>query len=241
MSCCGVDTLGGVPVGAPDPSPLALLKERWDFTMWDEREQGWLEVIVAGGTVVDSNGQSRHPGIIAFNLAVTASSAATYRRSITWAETDDGYIEFDSIYQIVTAIPDAATPGENYTIDMGFGDTNFTPQNDGFSFLLNSALGSANWFAQTNSTAGGTTSVDTGIAPDLNWHRFRARCNVDATSVEFFIDEVSVAIIALTIPAAGELFGDVITHTREAVLGAAPLVFNLDYWSHTKEIVPARP
>jgi len=234
MSCGGLKRF-------PSGDPLALMQADWDFTMWDEREQGWLEVIAAGATVVDGVGQSRHPGIITFTLAVTASSAGTYRRSITWAETDDGIIEFDGIFQILTAVPDAATPGENYTIDLGFGDTNFTPQNDGFSFLLNSALGSLNWFAQTNSTAAGTTSIDTGIAPDLDWHRFRARCNADASSVEFFFDEVSVAVIALTIPGAGETFGDVITMTREAVLGATPLIFNLDYWSHIKQIVPPRP
>ena len=243
MSCCAVDTLGGVPVGAPDPSPLALLKEHWDFTMFDETTTGWIGIVANGAVVAASavGSDSRHPGVINMRLATNATSRATYRRANAWAETDDGILEIESIFRIITAVPDPATAGENYTIAMLGGDTNLLPFNDGMSFILDDSLGSLNWFARTDSTAGGVTDIDTLVAPDLDWHRYRVRCNVDASSVEFFIDEVSVAITALTIPGVAEMFGDVVVMEREAVIGAGILDFHLDYWAHLKEINPPRP
>ena len=106
--------------------------------------------------------------------------------------------------------------GTEITLDAGFklgsATVSATIQAIGFSDTVghtNVAHNNKIWFsadtAATNwymrcSNAGTTTSLDTSTAVDTNWHKFTLVINAAASSVEGFIDDVSIGTISTNIP-----------------------------------------
>jgi hypothetical protein len=90
-----------------------------------------------------------------------------------------------------------ATAGDEFYV--GFPNDNAVNPTGAFDFIgLYAVQGTANWHAITDD--GTQTSTDTGIAVDTSWHKFEVKINSDATSVEFYIDDVLEATHTTNIP-----------------------------------------
>jgi len=80
--------------------------------------------------------------------------------------------------------------------EIGFGNWS-----SGAEVIYFSRDGSSNWYANTVS-GGNSTSQDTGVATDTNWHIFKIDC-ISANEVKFYIDGVLKTTITTNIPTVG--------------------------------------
>ncbi len=250
MSCCAVDTLGGVPAGTPS-NPLSVYEDDWEFTgLAITAYQGWQRSIVVGGAVaqgtVATTTDPGHPGTIDLSIDFAAgASRATWRRSPTSIVATGGRTIFECIAQVVSG-PDVAL--DDYTALVGMFDGVATPSviATGFGFGLEVATSAVNWL-RISATGGARTVVDTGIPFTVGaWQRFLAIVNDVGTVVDYFIQDVGGNLISAgqsvtNIPTAAVDFGSTITATAIGGAGGATLVLALDYWRERKEIFSGRP
>ena len=101
---------------------------------------------------------------------------------------------FEIGFKVVTGID------ENMVIQIGI-DDNGVGTNHFIHFQY--AGGGTNWFAVNGSGGGASTSSDTGVAADQNWHRFRAYWDITGSNIYYYIDYVLVATHTTDMPARG--------------------------------------
>jgi hypothetical protein len=143
---------------------------------------------------------SGHPGVWALqSLASTTGTA-----SIALGSNSSGSIFFGggaiSINWIgqLSALSDAT---DTYSSRNGFSDAFLTTPSNGAYFTYTHGTNSGRWEIVTKK-ATATTTADSGIAADTNFHSFRIEVNAAGTSVSFYIDDVqtSNSPIATNIP-----------------------------------------
>lgn len=93
---------------------------------------------------------------------------------------------------------------------------------DGVYFQYSDSVNSGNWQIITTSASTSTTT-NTSVPADTDWHNFGIICNAAGTSVSFTIDGAVVGTIATNIPTA--IVCPAIFHVPSA---GAPLVFDID-------------
>jgi len=168
-----------------------------DFTIGSTIAEGVQAVSAgAGATVFSPSGiQDDHPGIWGLRTGTAADGRVfvigrpgSYNIGVggltrvgTWVRTPATLSDAVQEYVLRSGFFDISTPN---TINFGVGFEYQFDQNGG------------RWQGITDATA--ESSVDTGITVVVDtWYKLEFEINTDATSVEFFIDDVSVGTLAV--------------------------------------------
>jgi hypothetical protein len=153
---------------------------------------GWVRAAGAGTVIA---GVAGHPGIVQIQTSATITTLATY--SLSGAAATANFVgseTFDMtwIFRVGTADTDtqfrlgamvnggASQPSDGVYVEKLYADTNF--------FLVSRA-GSV----QTG------TRLDTSVACDTGWHRFRAR-RIDASNVGMTFDGAAEVVVSANTP-----------------------------------------
>lgn len=148
----------------------------------------------------------------------TAASASTLTTMGTLATTNGNNVLFGilSFYRYSCRFAAGQTTNVRYWIGLGnynvsgvggnataiLGTTAYAadlPNKTTIAFRYSSGTDTT-WKAVSIVAGGGSTVVDTGIAPDTNTHLFEMATNQNGTAVIFLIDGVSVATISINLP-----------------------------------------
>lgn len=106
-----------------------------------------------------------------------------------------------SRYAIKLGATQLSNATDDYTVRMGFIDSNSAESDDGVYFRYNHAVNAGKWQAVCR-VNGVETAVDTGVSPVAGevLRRFEVRTNSAANSATFYIDGTLVATITTNIP-----------------------------------------
>lgn len=185
-------------------SKAALIQS--DFTGFSNLAEG-VTVIAAGAgasSVAPTSGFDfiDHPGVWQLNTGTTAAGRVFILSRV------DSLILGANLTRSGTILRTGAlsTGAQRYTIRSGFYSINLPNVIiEGVGFEYNDAENGGRWQAIAHN--GTETSVDTGITVAANtWYNLEFEVNAAGTSIEYFIDGVSVATIVTNIP-TGTGFG----------------------------------
>jgi hypothetical protein len=153
-----------------------------------------------GAACWDAPGTALRPGIWFCTTGTTAAGYAgldlinqAYRASILFG---------GGVYTIEADIyiSDLSTLAETYTLRFGFGDSASGDFTDGAYFEYSDAGATPNWYKCTAANSV-RTKTDTTVAVVTGaWTRLKIVVNADGTSVEYFINGVSVGVVTTDIP-----------------------------------------
>ena len=193
----------------PTFSPNAILQEFDDFIGWSNNSGGYNAALTWNGlgpTIDPIDGTADHPGMI--RIRSRASAGVT---GIVSNEIGDNSLEpivpGGGVLSVswVARINTLSVGGNTYRQNIGLADAltlyNFTDTFvNAIFFSYTDTVNSGNWVI--NCTAASvTTSVNTSVPADTNFHTFTVTVNAGATSVSFYIDNVLVgSAITTTIP-----------------------------------------
>lgn len=151
----------------------------------------------AGATAFYNNAMAdaSHPGVTSMEAGTTTTGYTIWYMGPPAILFGGGEISFEQLIKI----EDLATVAQDYIIRWGFGDGFQSDHVDG-AYLEYNRSASVNWSMKTASNSARTTT-DSGVAVvEDAWIKLKVVVNAAATSVEFFIDGVSVGTIATNIP-----------------------------------------
>ena len=192
-------------------------------------------VAIAGaGALVGSIGtQADHPGTWALFTGTTAAG----RVFIISSGLGSYQVGAGGITRTGTWISTGAvlsTALQRYTIRAGF--FNVTLPNNvfrGIGFEYDDSQNGGRWQLECVD-AGGVTTVDSGVLVAINtWYFLEWEANAAGTSVEFFIDGVSVGTIATNIPTLENMFYN--THIMK-LIGTTNTLMAIDAYYVYQEI-----
>jgi len=153
-----------------------------------------------GSSCWDYPATSLRPGIWRMDTGTLANGYAgidlinqAYRASILFG---------GGIYTIEADIyiTNLSTLAETYTLRFGWGDSASGDFTDGAYFEYSDAGATPNWYKCTASNSV-PTKTDTGVAAVAGaWTRLKVVVNADGTSVEYFINGISVGTVVTNIP-----------------------------------------
>lgn len=142
-----------------------------------------------------------HPGII---MNVTSSTLPAF---LGW----HWYLAYPiANMQIIfaTCLKSANVPSLQNTIIGYLPYTYFSPGFAGGAYFTNFRMGSVYYFQCVCVTsAGSTTSVNTSVPLDTDWHGYRITLDTLAATALFYIDDVLVATISTNVPTDRTTFG----------------------------------
>lgn len=184
-------------------NPSTSMQISDDFIVGDDRSiLRWNSSSGGTGTIaVGSDGVvAGHPGVMVFSVSSGSSNATNFLyASGPCVILGGGVITFNYVMKLVQL-----SSASNRTISaFGLSSNNaydFTP-NNGVFFKYVDNVNSGRWQICT-AAASSTTATDSGIAADTNWHRYTAVINAGATSIQYYIDGVSVGTVTTNIPTA---------------------------------------
>lgn len=157
---------------------------------------------ISGPLITSDN----HPGIWNLNTGITAAGRV-------FILTNNGFITAShtlgfGLTRVGTWIStgvNLSSPSERYTIRAGLFSISLPNViTRGIGFEYDDSQNGGRWQALTHD--GAETSIDTGIlVAALTWYKLEFQINAAGTSVEFFIDNVSVGTITTNIPSGTAL------------------------------------
>ena len=157
-----------------------------------------------GGNTIDPRD---HPGIWTLNTGTTAVGRV-FIHTIAGGTTIGTLRLGGGITRVGTWLrtgPTLSTGGERYTLRAGL--SSITLPNiiaEGVTFEYDDSQNGGRWQAICGDAPSVETSVDTGVTVAVDtWYKLEFEVNAAATSVEFFIDDASVATITTNIPSGG--------------------------------------
>jgi len=163
----------------------------------------WLDADTASGVsatglaVADSN----HQGILELDNVAASSAAIRYLGGVTSGSCTSGFILGGGILTMdwLVRVSDLSTAGERFSFMVGMFDT-ATTQVNSVRFLYTDNVNAGNWTISAQA-ASVTTNTDSGIPVVADqWYKLRAVVNAAASSIEYFIDGVSVGTVTTNIP-----------------------------------------
>jgi hypothetical protein len=189
----------------------------------------------AGAAIFPISATALRPGILRLEAGTTTSGLAILTIGGQYFPID--FLFGAGIYTIETDIRIAtlSTAAETYTLRFGFGDSVSGAPTDGAYFQYTDVGGGTptpNWYKCTASNAS-ITATDTTIAAVAGaWTRLKIVVNADGTSVEYFINGVSVGVVTTNIPTgAGRTTGGHISIIKSA--GTTSRAVDIDWvWLH---------
>jgi len=229
-----------VPILGVPPCPTQL-KTWWHFEDFIQRNisglvGGWgCATSGTGASATLTNGTSLRPGIMSLGTGTTNTGYAYIQTGGVTALI--AFLFGGGVYTIegdiyITTLSDGT---ETYALRFGFGDGLSGAPVDGAYFYYTDVGGGGatpNWHRNTVSNSV-LTSTDTGVAAVAGvWTRLKIVVNADATSVEYFINGVSVGSNVTNIPSgAGRNTGAICTLIKSA--GTTARIVNIDWaWLH---------
>ena len=130
-----------------------------------------------------------------------------------------------------------STSSEIFVAQFGMINGNSTTFSDGFWFNYSDNLNSGNWQCIANNGSG-TTTVNTSVAADTNWHVFGININAAGTLLTFYIDGVSVGTINTHITTDG--IGPSICNNKTVNTTGLALYLDIDQFYLYQELTTAR-
>jgi hypothetical protein len=221
-------TINGVPTWSDRLVPLNETFLFDDFIGSTVGDTNWTTAIASGGSIQSAAPSIGKPqGVILVNIPTTASiGCAIYKQT-------NGFTFGNGIFTcefslLLPVLPSSQNKG---TLQAGFGGQTSLSNNYGIYFEVSN--NNLNWLAVT-ANAGTRTSVDTGVALAINtWYVCKFIVNAAATSVTFYINNVSVATIITNIPTGYTNISNPNFHFFRPT-GSNSIVgqFYLDYYYH---------
>lgn len=145
---------------------------------------------------------SGHPGV----LSISCNSSAPANGSLITGDSRSTSIGLflaggAITYSTVVKLSVLGTGAQDYTCYVGIGNLSdpSIEVTNGVYFFYNQATNSGNWVGKTAS-GGSRNSVNSSVAASTNYVKLGFTVNAAATSVEFFINGVSIGTQASTIP-----------------------------------------
>lgn len=199
-----------------DITKFMLLREDW-ISNTETGNCGWTSVNSGTGSGATVGGYGD-----VFNRAHGAVTQTTGTTTTGRAAIHLGLGNMGTAYSTIlnswrVAIPVLSTVGEEFASLIGLGDTAAgagVGQTNGIYFKYD-RLVSTNWLRCT-SAAGVETATSTGVAVGTGFARLSFLVNAAGTSVEFFINEVSVGSNTTNIPGFLQQFGPLIKIAKSA-------------------------
>jgi hypothetical protein len=111
-----------------------------------------------------------------------------------------------AVFELALNVTTLSAVAERYHLIAGFFDTNAADQVDAVAFVYDEggvstgSAASANWQLYTSSNSTRTWTTTSTAVPAATWTTLRIEVNADGTSVEFFVDNVSVGTHTTNIP-----------------------------------------
>ncbi|HUR99863.1 MAG TPA: hypothetical protein VMZ26_17500 [Pyrinomonadaceae bacterium] len=219
---------GGIPTWEYPNRPSCYMTFTEDWTCPGLGGACWTWNNTSAGTNLsfgtgDTEDRSKHPGIALIDQNAATSSFITRMGSIQYTP-GNGELFVEWVIKIET-LSDATT---NYTMRVGFGSTTTATADNAYGLYFEYAsTTSANWLIKSADNSVRTTTT-TSTAVTAGYHRLGVKANDTATSVEYFVDGVSVGTITSNIPTTTQetagLFFQVFKNS-----GATSRFFRLDY------------
>ncbi len=226
-----------------------LLQEDWttvSTATLTSGSQGWTSATIGttgtaaklnvGTTASDYN----RFGVLQLATAATTASTGWNMKLDTASMTGvpgNMVTEFD--FAPVSANAATGTQQKAY-LGLHNGTNNTTAPSDGMYFRYDTTTVAGNWFRCTQATC-----VDTGVARTTTagqYQRFKIRTNAAGTSVEFFINEVSVGSASTNLPtqAAVDAYGPSLTVLASVTAPASAMQWKTDYFQIQRNVTTLR-
>lgn len=180
----------------PTPSPNKLINFVDDFIS-SGTSSGQLFWTTTGNMQI-KEGTSAHPGIIrneSINLS-TIAGLMLNNSSVNSFVVGGGELKVNNVFELVTL----SNNPDRYIFNVGLTEnTSLSALTNGIYFSYSDNVNSGNWQAICESAAVPTT-INTSIPAVTGYVNLGFVVNSSGTSVEFFINQVSVGSIATNIP-----------------------------------------
>lgn len=204
-----VNNDGNLVFDGSDTSDVVQIKD--DFIYFSGTNPGelpWNFQSRDGASALAIASTATHPGIIQLSTGNGAASEAALLRGKSDGGAIENFVLGGGSFSVETIInlTDLSTVSEEYDFYFGLADGlgNFvTHPGNNFVGFQYSRLTSVNWLALTKS--GGTTTTASGgasVPVATGWLKLRFEINAAATSVEFFVNDISLGVSLSNIPTA---------------------------------------
>lgn len=206
-----------------------------DFTEGLAHAEGVNTIAAGAGAGVFGVGlgfTENHPGVWQLNTGSTAVGRVFVLSRVNAYQLGVGG---ETQFQSWINLPFLSTALQRFVARTGFASValpNTLLQSIGFEYQDDEG---ANWQALCHD--GAETSVDTGVLVVAGrWYKHTFTVNAAGTSVEFFIDDVSVATITTNLP-TGVGFGHFVNMHIMKLFGVIPRNYLLDAYAVYQEVV----
>lgn len=249
ISITNGDGISGNPVisangAAPDFST--------NFIFWDDflaskqtgsqnviwSAQNWATIEASSNNPsVPSTQVAGRPGIIGITAGPNSEGAclsnAAASATPSYVSAGVGIFTYEASIKLDTL----SVTNQVYVARVGIGNpvANSTEPTNGIYLAYTNTVNSGNWVGITRN-ASTSTSVNSSVAGSTNWIKLKFVANAAATSVEFFIDGVSIGTSATNIPTSQVGF----FFQMARVSGANSKVMDIDYMTSTCALTTAR-
>lgn len=181
------------------PSPRFGGYKGWNF--YTNAPPSFTGTAASGGSISNfgGSGVANHPGVLEYTLGTSTTGSGSM-----WISTTRSALFGNSVYwrtEWVIKVLQLANVTDNYTLRVGFIQSNTAESSDAAMFRYNYNVNGGKWERVTiNNTS--VTATDTGATVGTtNWTRLTIIVNAARTNVEFFVDGVSVGSNTTNIPA----------------------------------------
>lgn len=192
------------PTLATDPGPMTTTRALARTTVFCEclspvsgNGEGGLTYGLTGGTVGEGGGELSHPGVVALGTSTSATGRANVATQLATILLGGGI----AIAEALIKIPTLSTGSERFNLRVGFIDRIDQDSIDGCYFEYDDSVG-ANWLMCTAAASSRTKTASSTAVPAATWTRLRVVVNAAASSVEFFVDGVSIGTVSTNLPTA---------------------------------------
>lgn len=227
--------------GFQRPAFQLLLEGRTESPFWLD----WSQITINAGdgapnpaspaSVSSILGEVRHPGIVRLSTGASNEGLALLEQNVFARLLGAG---LKTILETMVRVPilNSVDPEERVIVEFGLADTFAGVPGAGVLFFYDPT--SLNW--QLTTVGAGATIVDSGVPATVDWVKLRVVVT-DDTSAEFFIDGVSVGVIAANLPGTPVGSGYVIQKLAGAVdVNLEPQFLDVDYYTESNVFTPAR-
>jgi hypothetical protein len=188
-------------------------------------ETGWTSALANSGTAAAGTGESGRPGVWVLSTTTSGTASALLVRQFLSDVFGGGVMRFECSIKL-SALSDGT---DTYTAMFGWFDTSSTSPTDGAYIRYTHSVNSGNWQGITRSNSS-ETPVNGSVAASTSWTKLGIQVAADGSSVEFFVDGVSIGTSSATIPTgAGRETGLRLGIIKSA--GTTARTVSLDYTS----------
>jgi len=199
--------------------------------MWSEIP--WVNT--GSGLQYVAASETAHPGVIGnasttTRAGILTTAGSTSGTTATPILLGGGVVTINWVIKIATT----STVTNRYTLYCGLLDLNSAEANNGVYLVYSDNLNSGKWVGRT--AAGGSRNDvnDTGSAVTTAWYNLGCTINAAASSVEFFVNGVSLGTQASTIPTANPIGISANLIRSAGTVAANSVLVDLMYFTFTE-------